>query len=140
MNRKICYQDPGDGRAPARWGGTTLTDTLRKLVIVTGVAAAAAISSGTRTASAHHDWGLPLVGGLVGGYALSSLMHQREDRPRERVVSQPVYVTPAPTYVAPAPSAATIEHQLNVLDELAAKGYITQSEYQARRQALLNEL
>lgn len=123
-----------------------MTDTLRKLVIVTGVAAAAAISSGTRTASAHHDWGLPLVGGLVGGYALSSLMHQREDRPRERVVSQPVYVTPAPTYVAPAPaapaapSAATIEHQLNVLDELAAKGYITQSEYQARRQALLNEL
>ena len=49
----------------------------------------------------------------------------------------PVYAAPA----APAaPSAATIEQQLNVLDQLAAKGYITQSEYQARRQALLNEL
>ena len=51
------------------------------------------------------------------------------------------YVAPAPAPAAPAaPSAATIEHQLNVLDELAAKGYITQSEYQARRQALLNQL
>jgi membrane carboxypeptidase/penicillin-binding protein len=57
-------------------------------------------------------------------------------------------VAPAPTYVAPAPapaapaasSAATVEHQLNVLDELAAKGYITQSEYQTRRQALLDQL
>ena len=95
---------------------------------------------------AHNDWGLPLVGGLAGGYALSSMMHQREARP---VYEQPVYAAPAPTYVAPAapayvapaapaaPSAATIEHQLNVLDQLAAKGYITQSEYQARRQALL---
>lgn len=123
-----------------------MTDALTKTLIAAGVAAAVSIGTGTRTSLAHHDWGLPLVGGLVGGYALSSLMHQREERPRERVVSQPVYVTPAPTYVAPAPaapaapSAASIEHQLNVLDQLAAKGYITQSEYQARRQALLNEL
>ena len=65
---------------------------------------------------------------------------------------QPAYAAPAPAYVAPAapayvapaapagPTASSIEHQLNVLDDLAAKGYITQSEYQARRQALLNEL
>jgi membrane carboxypeptidase/penicillin-binding protein len=60
------------------------------------------------------------------------------------VVEQPVYAAPAPVYVAPAapaaPTAASIEQQLNVLDQLAAKGYITQSEYQARRQALLNQL
>jgi hypothetical protein len=78
---------------------------------------------------------------LAGGYALSSLMHQREAR--ATVYEQPAYAAPAPAYVAPAapayvapaapaaPSAATIEHQLNVLDQLAAKGYITQSEYQA---------
>jgi len=122
-----------------------MTRVLAKGLIVAGVAATVAIGLGARPGSAHHnDWGLPLVGGLVGGYALSSMMHQREERPRERVVSQPVYVAPAPAYVAPAaptaPSAATIEHQLNVLDQLAAKGYITQSEYQARRQALLSEL
>ena len=126
----------------------TLTDTLRTLLIVAGVAAALGLGTGTRTASAHNDWGLPLVGGLVGGYALSSMTHRGGSGRHEQAVSQPVYVAPAPTYVAPAAapaapaasSAATIEHQLNVLDELAAKGYITQSEYQTRRQALLDQL
>jgi hypothetical protein len=124
-----------------------LTDTLRTLLIVAGVAALG-VGTGTRTASAHNDWGLPLVGGLVGGYALSSMTHRGGSGRHEQAVSQPVYVAPAPTYVAPAAapaapaasSAATIEHQLNVLDELAAKGYITQSEYQTRRQALLDQL
>jgi hypothetical protein len=120
-----------------------MTKVLARGLIMVGMAASVGIGLGSRPGLAHNDWGLPLVGGLVGGYALSSLMH-REDRPRERVYEQPVYAAPPPAYVAPAapaaPSAATIEHQLNVLDQLAAKGYITQSEYQARRQALLNEL
>jgi hypothetical protein len=122
---------------------------LAKSLIVASVAASVGIALGARPGLAHNDWGLPLVGGLAGGFALSSMMHQREDRPR---YEQPVYAAPAPTYVAPeapayvapaapaGPTASTIEHQLNVLDDLAAKGYITQSEYQARRQALLNEL
>jgi hypothetical protein len=121
-----------------------MTKVLAKGLIMVGMAATVAIGFGSRPGLAHNDWGLPLVGGLVGGYALSSLMHQRSERPRERVVEQPVYAAPAPVYVAPAapaaPTAASIEQQLNVLDQLAAKGYITQSEYQARRQALLNQL
>jgi hypothetical protein len=130
-----------------------MTKVLAKGLIVASLAATVGIASGARPSLAHNDWGLPLVGGLAGGFALSSMMHQREER--SRVYEQPVYAAPAPTYVAPAapayvapaapaapaaPSAATIEHQLNVLDQLAAKGYITQEEYQARRQALLNEL
>jgi hypothetical protein len=113
--------------------------------MVAGMVAAVGLGFGARPGLAHNDWGLPLVGGLVGGYALSSMMRQRE-RPRETVVSQPVYAAPPPTYAAPAapaPAASTassIEHQLNVLDDLAAKGYITKDEYQARRQALLNQL
>jgi hypothetical protein len=121
-----------------------MTKVLAKGLVVAGMAAAVAIGLGAPPGLAHNDWGLPLVGGLVGGYALSSMMHQREERPRETVYSQPVYAAPAPVYAAPAapaaPTAATIEQQLNVLDQLAAKGYITQSEYQARRQALLNQL
>jgi hypothetical protein len=120
-----------------------LTNAHIKGLVVVIVAATSGIGLGARPGLAHNDWGLPLVGGLVGGYALSSMMHRRDDR-RERVYEQPVYAAPAPTYVAPAapaaPTAATIEHQLNVLDQLAAKGYITKSEYQTRRQALLNEL
>jgi hypothetical protein len=126
-----------------------MTRVLAKSLIVAGVAATVGVGLGARPGLAHNDWGLPLVGGLAGGYALSSLMHQREGGGRSTVYEQPVYsapayVAPAPTYVAPAapagPTASSIEHQLNVLDDLAAKGYITQSEYQARRQALLNEL
>jgi hypothetical protein len=57
------------------------------------------------------------------------------------VAPAPTYVAPAPAPAAPAtPTASTIEHQLNVLDDLAAKGYISKDEYQARRQALLNQL
>ena len=126
-----------------------MTKVLAKGLIVASVAATVGIALGARPSLAHNDWGLPLVGGLAGGYALSSMMHQRESR---SVYEQPAYAAPAPAYVAPAapayvapaapavPSAATIEQQLNTLDQLAAKGYITQSEYQARRQALLNEL
>jgi hypothetical protein len=132
-------------------GGTTLRSALARGLVVATVAAAAGIGLGSRLGLAHNDWGLPLVGGLVGGYALSSMMHRGGGGGRERVYEQPVYAAPAPVYAAPAPvyaapaapaapSAATIEHQLNVLDDLAAKGYITQSEYQARRQALLNQL
>ena len=38
------------------------------------------------------------------------------------------------------PGAASIEDQLNQLDKLAAAGYITPQEYQARRNAILNQL
>jgi hypothetical protein len=126
-----------------------MTRVLAKSLIVAGVAATVGVALGARPGLAHNDWGLPLVGGLAGGFALSSMMHQREGHP---VYAQPAYAAPAPAYVTPeapayvapavpaGPTAGSIEHQLNVLDDLAAKGYITQSEYQARRQALLNEL
>jgi hypothetical protein len=125
-----------------------MTKLLAKGVLVASVAVTVGIGFGATPSLAHNDWGLPLVGGLAGGFALSSMMHQREDRPRYEqpayAAPAPTYVEPAPAYVAPAapagPTASSIEHQLNVLDDLAAKGYITQSEYQARRQALLNEL
>lgn len=115
-----------------------------KGLALASAAALLAIGLGSRPGSAHNDWGLPLVGGLVGGYALSSMMGHRESR--QRVYEQPVYAAPAPAPVAvapaapAAPTASSIEHQLNVLDDLAAKGYISKDEYQARRQALLNEL
>lgn len=112
-----------------------------------GIVAMAALAAGlgASRAQAHHsDWGLPLVGGLVGGAGLTALYYnsQQHSQPRTEVVQQPVYVAPAAVPVAaPAvPSASTIEDKLNVLDQLAAKGYITPAQYQARRQALLDQL
>ena len=126
--------------------------TLAKSLALAVVAPALVIGLGGNPSQAHNDWGLPLVGGLVGGYGLSTLMNRNRER---QAYSQPAptYAVPAPTYAAPVPTyaapaaapsaastAASIEHQLNVLDDLAAKGYITQEEYQSRRQALLNQL
>jgi hypothetical protein len=102
--------------------------------------------------SAHSDWGLPLLGGLVGGYGLSTVMQKHsESEARQSAPPPPTYAQPAPTYVQPVPNAVVpassagatasrIEQQLNVLDDLAAKGYVTPSEYKERRQALLNQL
>ena len=93
-------------------------------------------------AQAHHnDWGLPLVGGALGGYALGALVSNSKAR-SERVSETPatVYREPVTTYVPAVPSASTIEAQLNQLDKLAAGGYITPEEYKTRRQALLNQL
>jgi hypothetical protein len=146
MNRKICYQSRA--LAPAM---ALLEDDMRNMLgRGLGVVAIAALAGlGAGPAQAHHsDWGLPLVGGLVGGAGLTALYYHSQQQHQQAApaqVVQPVYVAPAATVpavaAAPAvPSATTIEDQLNVLDQLAAKGYITPAQYQARRQALLDQL
>jgi hypothetical protein len=100
------------------------------------VAAVASTALGERPAQAHSDWALPLIGGLVGGYATKSILDKRHER-QEQAAPAPARAPAA----APAASAAdTIEDKLNTLDQLAAQGYITKDEYNARRQALLNQL
>ena len=95
---------------------------------------------------------MPLIGGALGGYALSSFLggekqstqpvHQAPAAPPVQYVPvQPVQYAPA--HAAPAPassSTASIEARLKQLDALAAGGYITPQEYQARRTQILNSL
>ena len=122
--------------------GKALARTLALAV----VAPVLVVGLGAGPSQAHDDWGVPLLGGLVGGYGLSYFMNKsKEEKQSAPTYPAPAYVAPAyVTPAAPPPSAAStaasIEHQLNVLDDLAAKGYITQDEYKARRQALLNQL
>jgi hypothetical protein len=97
-------------------------------------------------AQAHHnDWAAPLVGGALGGYALSSIVGAEQQK--AKAASSPSYVAPPPTtYYAPVreyvpvSSTASIETRLKQLDQLAAGGYITKEEYQQRRAAILNGL
>ena len=97
-------------------------------------------AAATRPAEAHNDWGLPLVGGLVGGYALKSFMGSKEHEQHSAPAPAPAPPAAAPAAAPAADSASSIEQKLNTLDQLAAKGYITKDEYNARRQALLNQL
>lgn len=119
-----------------------MTNMLGRGLGVVAIAALAGLGAGP--AQAHHsDWGLPLVGGLVGGAGLTALYYNSQKQHQESApaqVVQPVYVTPAAAPAPAVPSATTIEDKLNVLDQLAAKGYITPAQYQARRQALLDQL
>jgi len=110
-----------------------------------GSALALALGAGLFTVAGpaearHNDWAAPLVGGALGGYALSSLVdsyRQRSSRPST------TYVEPVRGYVpasSAGPSTRSIEARLQQLDQLAAGGYITKEEYAARREAILNGL
>jgi len=101
--------------------------------------AAALLTTAAPAALAHNDWGLPLVGGLVGGYAINSLMHRPEHEKAAPAPAPPPRAAPAAAAPA-AGSASAIEQKLDTLDQLAAKGYITKDEYNTRREALLNQL
>ena len=110
-----------------------------RLVLLAGLSAAGLAFAGPARAH-HNDWAAPLVGGALGGYALGTLV--ANSRPHTEKVYEPapapVYYS-SPAYVA-TPSTGSIEAQLNQLDQLAAAGYVTPAEYQARRKAILNEM
>lgn len=114
---------------------------MRFHLAVAGIVLAGSLALGGHQAEAHHnDWAAPLVGGALGGYALSSLVSaskQKTETVHEQVA--PVYYAPTTTYV-PVRSTTTIQAKLDELDRLAAGGYITPAEYKARREALLNQL
>ena len=110
----------------------------------------------SRTARAD-NWAAPFIGGLIGGHVLTNFSRERREQTmalQEMARNRPPAYAPAyrePAYSAPAPapapaaapaqtSATSIEQKLNVLDQLAAKGYITKEEYQKRRVAILNSL
>jgi len=96
----------------------------------------------------HNDWAAPLVGGALGGYALSSIVSSVSQSKQSHTSSapppSPTYYGPVREYVpvtaAPISSTSSVEARLRQLDQLAAGGYITQQEYQSRRTAILNGL
>ena len=98
-------------------------------------------------ARAHSDWALPFMGGLMAGHVATNFaMAQRERTEALRSMAYGGegggYGRPMPYGYRPPPasSAPSPEQQLNTLDRLAAGGYITPQEYQARRQAILNSM
>lgn len=104
--------------------------------LVAAVATAAMVAAAAVPARAGNSWALPLLGGAVGGYAISSFVNSRKSEPPP----PPVHHT-APRPVAPAPSpVASTEARLQQLDQLAAGGFITKAEYEQRRQAILSTL
>lgn len=115
------------------------TGSQRRYRLLVAVVTAAALATAAVPARAGNSWALPLLGGAVGGYAISSFVNSRKSEPPPPPPVQ--HTAPRPVVQAPPPiSAATTEARLQQLDQLAAGGYITKAEYAQRRQAILSTL
>ena len=90
--------------------------------------------------SAHAGNGAAFLGGMIGGHVLTNMARRSERRTQAaeyQAYSQP---QPQPQY-QPAPSSSkSVEQKLDDLNTLAANGYISKEEYQARRKAILDSL
>ena len=83
------------------------------------------------------------VGGLIGGAVLTKAMDN--DQRRTEAAEAQAYQSQQPQVVyqqAPPSNSGgqSAQQRLDELDALAAKGYITQDEYKARRQTILDSL
>ena len=86
------------------------------------------------------------AGAFIGGVAASRIMSNMRRRTEAEEIqaynssraAQPVQQA-APA-AAPAPAADTTKQKLDQLDKLAAGGYITPQEYNAKRKAILDSM
>ncbi len=113
---------------------------LQGAAVTSGIVLALALTLPTHQAFAGK--GGAFVGGLIGGAVLTKAMDN--DTRRTEAAEAQAYQSQQPQVVyqqAPASSGGgSAEQKLDELDALAAKGYITQEEYQARRQNILDNL
>ncbi len=112
---------------------------------VLGVAVALVVAGGSVAYSdrASAGDGGAFVGGMIGGHVLTRAMDN--DRRRTEAAEHQAYrqqQQPQVVYQqAPAGSGGgSTQQKLDELDSLAAKGYITESEYKTRRQAILDSM
>ena len=72
------------------------------------------------------------VGGMLAGHLVSGAVNR--DKERTQAAEYAAYSQPRQS------TTKTTEQKLGELDTLAAKGYISKSEYQSRKQAILDQM
>ena len=78
------------------------------------------------------------IGGVVTAKVLDNMSRRTEaEEAQAQAAQSQSYSQSAP---APAPAQQSTEQKLQELDKLAAGGYITPEEYQAKRQAILDSM
>ena len=77
------------------------------------------------------------VGGMLAGHLVTGAVNR--DKERTQAAEYSAYHQPTTQYTQ-QPTTKTTEQKLGELDTLAAKGYITQSEYQSRKKAILDQM
>ena len=74
------------------------------------------------------------VGGMLAGHLVSGAVQRSKERTQAEEYA--AYSQPRTQQT----STKTTEQKLGELDTLAAKGYITKSEYQSRKKAILDQM
>ena len=112
----------------------SITKCLFALAIVPFALAGTTHYGGTARAGS----GGAFIGGMIAGHVVGGFV--RRDRARTDAAVHQAYSQP--TYAQPAaqPAQKTVEQRLDSLDDLAKRGVITEDEYKARRQAILDSL
>ena len=80
------------------------------------------------------------AGAFIGGMLTSKVLSNMSERTEAEKVQ--AYNSSRPAQAAPssASAASSPQQKLDQLDKLAANGYITKEEYQARRKAILDSM
>lgn len=118
----------------------------RAALLTAALALTAPIAAPVTTARADGgDAALGAIGGLVLGRIISNQERQtRAMEQQQRAAPPPQYYPPPPQYAPPPPAAApqqgTVEQRMAQLNSLRQQGLISEAEYQAKRQAIIDSL
>lgn len=106
-------------------------------------AAVAATASIGGTNAAWADGGA-VAAGLLGGMVVSRAMQNNRQAAYDQGYSQAQRSQPTVVYQQAPPaqqsSTKSTEQRIQELDDLAAKGYISKSEYEARKKAIIDNI
>ncbi len=120
------------------------TSHKRPQLVAAGMACLIGMTLTAHSSLAHAGKGGAFVGGMIGGHILTRAMDNDDRRTRaaeyQAYNSQPRVVYQQAPPQAGSGGGRSAEQRLNELDSLAARGYISQSEYKARRQGILDSL
>lgn len=79
------------------------------------------------------------AGAFIGGAVAGQVVGQTR-RNKKAIEKQEVQAAQPVQQAAPAPATSSTQQKLDELDKLAAGGYITPEEYQAKRKAILDSM
>ena len=83
------------------------------------------------------------LGGMITTRVLGNMRQRTEAEQQQAAAAQQQAANSSYSSVpqaAPAPQQKSVEQRMKELDDLAAKGYISKEEYQAKKQAIINSI
>lgn len=109
-------------------------------VIISSCAAALLMGSLTTSGSAHASDAGAFIGGMVTAKVLNNMSRRTRAEEVQAYNSSRAAQPAQPVQQAPAAKSQSTEEKLVQLDKLAAGGYITKEEYNAKRKSIIDSM